>query len=37
MPESPQAGVLSAPAWHGPFFNPRQKFTAGVLTLAGRG
>lgn len=28
-------GDLRVPAWHGPAFNPRQKFIAGVLSVSG--
>lgn len=29
------ADAISAPAWHAPAFNPFQRYTAGMLTLAG--
>jgi hypothetical protein len=29
----PDSSELAAPAWHGPAFNPRNKFTAGLLRL----
>jgi len=30
---APQSEELAAPAWHGPAFNPRQRYTAGLLRL----